>query len=383
MDKNAYKVELVRTHKDNYSVSFKYGDIELIKNENFDMFSLGSIINTIEKIIHKKFNIQSYLSSYKFYQQLTRIDDELPKLDFIYLKILDKENKICKIGRTFNIQKHHDKKLTDNTELLIPVSDTDKVKEQLIKVFSEKLININDTNKFFMYDSLKNVIDIFQKVADEYKVDISYKHSKYIQVHNDDGKHDRIYITLPVCELIFNNYVSIPEYIEQFNTMKQFITDSLHNDVYSCKYYNTMLETNCTIWKFHKYIIIQNDNDLYVNGSKLWDSIIEGDNLDKQNTFKKFLKTKRVRQISEQFEKLYPGQTLYRENVINKSQPYLSGIYVHYTFAHFIITHLNAENAIQISELLYKRYIDSMSCESKSVSMDEYNMGLMKLFNNF
>ena len=388
MNNKNYRIELKHFRRDECSVSFIFDDLELVKNEDFDMFAVNSIIKTIEHIIHRKFNIKNYLNTYRFYQQLACIDKKLTKYGFVYLRIIDKDNKICKIGRTFNIQKRYSKELRESVKALVPVEDDVKVEKELIKLFSNKFTKVRKTNETFVYNNIRNLISMFKRGTDKYKVNVSYKESSHIKLHSDDKKHDKLYVSLPVCEMIFNNYVNSPMYIEKFNTMKNYIIDSLHEDVYISNEYNFMLKTKCVFWKFHKYTIIQNESDLYINGSRLWNSIIKNDNLDKQNKLSKFLKSKQIQKIKDQFEKFYPGEQLYRENIINKRQPHFSGIYVHYILIHFIIAYLNAEYAILVSELMYRQYYNNylsnstnknMKGGNKLLSLKEYTDMLIKI----
>ena len=174
--------------------------------------------------------------------------------------------------------------------------------------------------------------------------------------------------------------------------MKGYIIDSLNKDVYISNEFNKEMNTKCMYWKFHKYTIIQNENDLYVNGSRLWNSIIKNDNLDIRIKFSVFLKSKRIQQIKEQFELMYPGKVLYKTNIKNNSQPYFSGTYVHHVLIHFIISYLNARYAIMVSELMYRLYYNNylkgndgtktMKGGHKMLTLDEYNKRYLKHYKN-
>ena len=387
-DKN-YKIELKHFRRDECTVSFIFDDLELVKNEDFDMFSVNSIIKMIENIIRRKFNVKYYLNTYRFYQQLTTIDKKLPRYGFVYLIIIDRDNKTCKIGRTFNIQQRYSKELQESVKALVPVEDDIKVENELIKIFSNNFTKVRKTKESFVYNSIQDMMSLFKQVTDKYKINVSYKRSSHIKIHSDDKKHMKLYVSLPVCELIFNNYVKSPAYIEKFDTMKKYIIDSINEDVYISNEYNEQLKTKCVFWKFHKYTIIQNESDSYINGSRLWNSIIRNDKINKQNKLSRFLNSKRIQKIKEQFEKLYPGESLYRHNIINRKQPHFSGIYVHYILIHFIIAHLNAEYAILVSELMYRQYHNNylsgltnntMKGGSKLLSRKEYKAMLKKLF---
>ena len=391
LDRN-YKIELKRIpNNDGSIVKFSFDKLVIEKDDESDFFTVSSLVKMIEKIINRKFNIKGFLQTYKFYLQLTLIDNEIDKYNFVYLRILDEENKICKIGRTYNIKRRYTKREQEDLEFLIPVKDDEKVEALLIKAFKENFEIVDKTNETFIYTSLKTVKSLFTSTCEPYKVKASYRDSKHIQSRYIDKKHRHkaLFVSLPVCEIVFNNYVNDSKYIEKFNTMKKYIIDSIHKDVYISNEYNEMMKTKCTYWKFHKYTIIQNDNDLYINGSRLWNSILKQDNIKKNISFAKFLKLKSIQKIQNQFTKMYPNQKLYRENVTNTKQPYYSGIYVHYILIHFIVSYLNADYALMVSELMYRQYYNTFLQKATGqtmkgghvvLSLDEYNERYIKYY---
>ena len=391
IDQN-YKIELKHTDLDDCSVSFSFDDLNIIKNEDLDLFDVGSLVETIEKIIHKKFNVKQYLNTYRFYKQLELIDEKLKHLDFVYLRILDKENKICKIGRTFDIAQRYDKTTQEKIIMLKPVNNDKIVESKLIQAFKKEYERVGESKETFIYDTIQNIKDLFQKTCKPYIVKPSYKKSSHIHTMKTYKGHTKLYVSIYVCDLIFHNYVTDPEYINKFNTMKGYIIDSLNKDVYISNEFNKEMNTKCMYWKFHKYTIIQNESDLYVNGSRLWNSIIKNDNLDVRTKFSVFLKSKRIQQIKEQFELMYPGKVLYRSNIKNNSQPYFSGTYVHHVLIHFIISYLNARYAIMVSELMYRLYYNNylkgndetktMKGGHKMLTLDEYNKRYLKHYKN-
>ena len=386
-----YKIELQHTKRNDCTIMFTFDDLILIKNEDIDKFTLSSLIQMIKKILGRNFNVNHYLSTFRFYQQLTLIDKSLPKYGFVYLRIIDKDKKICKIGRTFNIQRRYNKELQESILALIPVQDDIKVENELKAAFNRKLKIVNRTRETFIYNNIQDTKKLFSNIADKYKVNASYKDSIHVlSMKVDNKKHEIIYLSLPVCEIIFNNFVNSPVYINKFNTMKNYINASLNEDVYISNEYNTKLETNCIFWKFHKYTIIQNESDLYVNGSRLWNSIIKNDGKKKQIKFSKFLKLKQIQKIKAQFEKFYPGEPLYRPSVVNKSQPHFSGIYVHYVLIHFILSYLDASYAILVSELMYRQYHNNylanvskgtMKGGNRLMTQEEYSRMIWQLAN--
>ena len=377
-----YKIQLKHSRKDDCSVVFTFDDLEINKNEDIDMFTMSSLITMIERIVKKKFNVKHYLATYRFYQQLAFIDKKLPKYGFVYLRIIDRDKKICKVGRTFNIQQRYTKELRESVIALVPVIDDGKVETEVINAFKKELQRVKKTKESFVYINIRETKKLFESITKKYAMKPSYKKSNHIKTLKPDKKHTVLYVSLQVCDLVFNNYVNSPVYIEKFDTMKKYIIDSISKDVYISNEYNIMLNTKCVFWKFHKYTIIQNESDLYVNGSRLWNSIIKNDGIKKQIKFSRFLKSKRIQQINEQFKKFYPGEQLYRPSVVNKAQPHFSGIYVHYVLIHFIISYLNASYAILVSELMYRQYHNNylasisngtMSGGSKLLTKNEYD----------
>ena len=391
VDRN-YKIELKHTQNDDCNITFTFGELTLIKNDYYDLFSMDSLINTISGIIQRKFNVQHYINSFGFYQQLTLIDQDIERYGYVYLRIVDKENKICKIGRTFDINRRYNEEDRGNIILLYPVDNDNTVENKLIREFNKYFIKVSGTRESFKYKGISTIKELFNNVCKNHIVKPDYMKSSHIQeLKIEDRRHTALYVSLPVCEIIFNNYVKEPKHIRKFNTMKGYIIDTLNKDVYISNEYNKVLKTKCIYWKFHKYTIIQNENDLYVNGSRLWNSIIRNDKLDVKMKLSKFLSSKRIQEIKAQFEELYPNKKFYITNVVNQEQPYFSGTYVHYILIHFIISRLNAKYAIMVSELMYRQYYNNFLKETKPKTMkgggrmltlDEYNKRYLENFKN-
>lgn len=356
------------------------------------MFEIASLVETIENILKQEIRVNNYLKSYRFYKQLELIDGKLKHLYFVYLRVIDKENKICKIGRTFDIAQRYDKTTQEEIIVLNPVNNDKIVEKKLLQTFNKKYKLVDKTKETFVYDTIQNIKELFQATCKPYIVTPSYKNSSHIRTLKTHKGHTRLYVSIHVCNLIFHNYVTDPRYLEKFNTMKEYIIDSLNKDVYISNEFNKEMNTKCMYWKFHKYTIIQNENDLYVNGSRLWNSIIKNDDLSVRIKFSVFLKSKRIQQIKEQFEIMYPGKELYKSNIKNDLQPYFSGTYVHHILIHFIISYLNPRYAIMVSELMYRLYYNNylkgndgtktMKGGHRMLTRDEYNKRYLKHYKN-
>ena len=354
-----YKIELKHEELDDCSVYFSYDDINIIKNEDSDLFELVSLINMIEYILGDTIRINNYLKSYRFYKQLEIIDENLIRYGFVYLRIVDKNNKICKVGRTFDINQRYNTEEQEEIIILQPVDNDRLTETKILREFTKKYKVINKTKETFEYDTIQNIKKLFMETCKPNIIKPSYKQSSHIRTIKTQKGHPKLYISLQVCDLVFHNYVSNPVYINKFNTMKGYIINSLNKDVYISNEFNTELNTRCMFWKFHKYTIIQNESDLYINGSRLWNSIIRNDNSERKTKFSVFLKSKPIQEIKNQFNVLYPDKQLYTENINNTAQPYFSGKYVHHILIHFIISYLNARYAIMVSELMYRLYYNN------------------------
>ena len=388
-----YKIELQHITDENNNIIFTYDDLILYKNDDLDLFNIRSLNKIIIKIIGRKVNTKIFLLSYRFYLQLAQIDKTLQKYNFVYLRIIDSSKKICKIGRTYNINRRYDTSAVKTVDMLIPVTDDIKVESLLIKRFTDEFKRIGKSKETFKYKNLKVTKELFKNICRPFEIKTKIKETEHIKTLITKQHHSEIHVSIEVCDIIFNNYVNDNNYIQKFDTMKQYIINSMNKDEYMCSEYNKLLKTKCLYWKYHKYTVIQNESDLYINGSRLWNSVIKNDGIKKKTKLSKFLKLKYIQDIIKEFRVIYPGQEPYRKEIINKEQPYFSGIYIHYALVHFMLAYLNARYALTVSELMYRlyhnNYLNKISKNKKSISggrllmtRDEYNENYLKHYKN-
>ena len=105
------------------------------------------------------------------------------------------------------------------------------------------------------------------------------------------------------------------------------------------------------------------DDNLYVNGSRLYNSICKAENIKKKyDSFKKFMTSGKMKHWTNEFKVLFPEKEAmtWHENKENK---YLEGYYVHYLFVHFIVEYLNPKYAFFVADLMFKTFNPSVKNE--------------------
>ena len=111
--------------------------------------------------------------------------------------------------------------------------------------------------------------------------------------------------------------------------MMDSIDAYISNDDYTYTEHNDLLNQNCSYRLFHKYVVIQNNDDLMINGSRLWNSICEIENKKfAGKSLSRFLKSKRIQKIKEQFNRGHPNEPFHTEKIKNIKQPQFNGIYI-------------------------------------------------------
>ena len=334
-------------------IKFKFEKYELEKNSENDMFYVNSIQKLLDRYDNTLVSIKNFIQTNIFYQMLCFIDKSLPKYGFVYL-LIDEEMKRCKIGKTFNFDKRYTKSKTKLLDRLVPVKNDKSVENKLLNFFRTHYHIVDGMNETFEYTNIRTVRSDFNKIVEQYKIDVNYKTS--IHLSNDRFSQSRqgLWCTYQVADLILNYYIEDCKEREKINSMLKLINLSINKDSYQFIQYDSKYKTNIIYMKFHKYTIIGREIDKYVNGSRLYNSIIKADKRRKKyNSFRLFMERGPMHKWVERFNEEFPDLIAYQflENEENK---YLEGYYVHPLLIHFIVEELDTKYAFAMSQLMFK-----------------------------
>ena len=88
------------------SQCFSYKGFKLEKHSEYDMFYLQSIIMNLKSYGITPKQVESFIHSYGFYNQLCLFDQDLQRYGNVYLMI-NAEEKTCKVGMSYDINKRY------------------------------------------------------------------------------------------------------------------------------------------------------------------------------------------------------------------------------------------------------------------------------------
>lgn len=270
--------------------------------------------------------------------------------------LINRESNTFKIGRTYSFEQRYSLAKRDLRDKIIAVHDDRVAEKELIEYFKTRYRQVSGTKEEFYYESIEEIRKEFSNRLKKYKIEIDYKQSKHIKTTKFSETRRGLWVSKDVVDLILNYYIEEPKSRKQVNSMLKMINTQIDKDVYQFIQYDEKYKTNCLYWKFHKYTIIQRENSLRVNGSRLYNSICKAEGIKKKyESFKKFMNSAKMRRLIKEFNELYPYEDAYiwQENKENK---YLEGYYIHYLFVHFIVEYLNPKYAFFVSELMFKTY---------------------------
>lgn len=361
MTKIPVKTHLSHTSNGADIIRFEFKGLIFDKLFHEELFYLQSVIKSIERMIgHKLSGINSFTSSYIFHKQLSLLDHNVECCGNVYMK-RGKRKGTIKIGRCYKLKRRYGITERENILRLIPVLNDTKIEARLLKEFNKVYQLVPRTRETFLCSNVQEAERLFNSLI---------KNSEIVKFDVNDTKgHVKRYRTIPeldglwcsttAARIIINNYVEEPNQHKDFNDLLDAIDVRISKDVYVYYEFNKLLRQECMYWMFHKYVVIQNNDDLMVNGSRLWNSIYEKEikgNVKVKPLLSSFLKSKRVQNIYEQFKQLFPNDVFYTEKMRNNEQPQFNGIYIHYTLVHFIVEYLDAKYALMVAELMYRRF---------------------------
>lgn len=356
----------VKTHLSHTSngadvIRFEFKNVALDKLFNEELFYLQSVIKSVERTIgHKLTGINSFTSSYMFHKQLSLLDHKIKCCGNVYMKH-GKQPGTVKIGRCYKLNRRYGTDERDKIIKLVPVLNDTQIEARLLKEFNKVYELVPRTKETFICPNLREAERLFTS---------SINRSEIVKFDSSDTNgHVKRYRTIPeldglwcsttAARVIINNYVEEPNLQKDFLELFDAIDARISKDIYIYYEFNKQLRQECMYWMFHKYVVIQNNDDLMVNGSRLWNSIYEREIKGKVKAkplLSTFLKSKHIQHVHEQFKQLFPNDAFYTEKLKNTGQPQFNGIYVHYTLVHFIVEHLDAKYALMVAELMFRRF---------------------------
>lgn len=356
LDKSFDRLD-VSTNNKKLSQRFKYKWISIEKHGEYDMFYLQSIVENFKKYGISTQQVESFIHSYSFYVQMSLLDQEnkLPKYGNVYL-LINEENKTCKVGMSWNIeQRYSQKKLNKELVYVVPVNNMKIVESKLINHFRSIFGRPVQGNEMFSYENKKDVKNEFKSIVASKEIHIDIHKTiphhlmKFMNMENRRG----YWISFDVMRVLFNYFVEDEHDRKDITEFLSLIKYAIERDSYVYSTYNHSLKTNVEYILFHKYRMLKNQNDNYINGSALYNSIRKADHTKlKYGSFKRYMNSDRFQYRIQQLKEVRPKDEPWYWHE-NKDQKYLEGYYIHYALVHFILDDLNARYAIHTSILMF------------------------------
>lgn len=359
----------------NATIILRYKGITIEKDENMDRFYLETISNSIGKSLsNPRVYVMNFMHTYQFYSQLCLLDPSLPKYGNVYL-MANKMNKTFKIGKTYNYDVRYKEEKKKELIKCIPVYNQSQIESMLLKHFKSQYRLVDGTKETFYYDGNINIITKeFQKLIPKSKI-ATFKTKLTKHITNEFPTMDRqgLWVSMDVFQILVNNYIEKPSDKKDYQFLIDNVNKFIDNDSYVYNVHNDMLDTDCTYWKYHKYTIIQNEKDMMINGSRLWNSIKKKENKKIKLTLNEFLHTKFFEDKLPAFNKMFPGAIMYTENYKNKDQPQFNGVYIHPTIVHYVVDRLNAEYGFMVAIMAFKKFKKPIEVE-QMISRNEVQL---------
>ena len=330
-----------------------YFTSSLVRGREFKLRNKDGYVDPLDVVDKrtKKSTILSFMRTSEFTRYLIICDPSFMPTSTIYLIRMD--DHIVKVGRTFDIERRYDNKILAKIMRCEKVSNSLIAERKLIEEFS-KTFKIAKGREFFYVDesNIEEAVSIFDIIADNYHTDFQKIDSKLVDIDNG-GKNKNIWIHPNLIPPIIHKYISSDtDKINLLNTYrllkKQFSHGSF--DVV----YDQEEKTNCFVWIYFGYIIIQRVGTNYFNASRLLNSIKKSDGkIDEAFKLSKILAAPRIKRLIEECKKRYPNEEILI-NYRSKSQPTLNGIYLRTDILNSFISILRPSHEIEMNNLLLK-----------------------------
>lgn len=228
-----------------------------------ELFYLQSVLSSIGKSIHNpNIRITRYFESYSFYCQLCLLDRTLPKYSNVYLKFTSK-SKTVKIGRCYKLNMRYSPEERERLIKIVPVKNDSLVEQKLIREFRKVFEKEKGKNETFIYNNLNKVKGLFDScISESDKVKLNFNESKHIRKGKLADDYHGLWISPQVVRILINNYIEDPNVKKDYDDMMYSIDAYIEKDAYVYIERNHLLNQNCLYWLFHKYVVIQNNDDL-------------------------------------------------------------------------------------------------------------------------
>ena len=365
-------------------IIYKYKDYTL--NIYFDtkstFISYVSLDSAIVKALGKKQLINNFMNTYSFYSQLCSLDTNLHKYGNVYLIYGSSPNTV-KVERGYKFKPKYDQNKETNMIFCVPVEDEEAVEMRILNRFKQDFTRMSE-DATFAYTNINTVKKTFKSALGSEEKLISNSINPHVKTISVNGKYSS-WLSQLATKVIIRNYIKNQDNREDLCQFINVIASDLKDLKKSMlsEEYNIQMNTKCYYWKFHNYVIIQNENNNYINGSRLYNSIIHVDKIKTCMNFTHYLKSDPVQRMKRRFEEEYPDMEFHTKMVQNKEQPWLSGIYIHYTLVRPLVEHLDTHYGLFVAELVYKilkpdilldRHVESGTIIEYGLSKDEeYN----------
>lgn len=341
---------------------FQYKGLKLEKHSEYDMFYLQSVIQNLKKHYVERHTVESFINSYSFYVQLRLLDRRLPKYGNVYL-LIDKEKKTCKVGMSYNIAKRYSKmKLDKELVYVLPVKNMKVTESKLIKHFNQLYGKPVKGNETFTYTNADTVKEEFMNTIknDVVKIDIHKDIPQHFMRFKSSLGRTGIWCGFEVAMVIFSYFIENERDRDDMIDFMAIVRYIIDKDAYVYITYNKALKTDVEFVLFHKYRLMRNKSDNYVNASSLYNSLKKhGKCKVPYRNFKTFLLSNRFQFRIKQLKKAMPDEPAFYFHK-NEKQKFLEGYYIHYALVHFIIDNIDAEYAINTSVLIFNIYSNNL-----------------------
>lgn len=353
-------------------LTFMVEKIIILKHPYNGLVYLNSIEKSINAYRNNKISVGRFIETFTFYEEMRLLKgDALPKYGIIYL-IVFKDKKIFKVGRTFNLKQRYSKSVKENVVRVYHVSDDRDVERDILKEYRRLGYKTVKGNEYFSYSRYSDVLTIFDYIVKPKAIDTTKVLDSYF--HKKEFSHDKrgFWTQFTPMHVIVNHFVKDDRLFRLFTYVESFLLVAK-----SSGYYYRVLEfpsahLTFKIAKFRRYTIIENQNNLYVHATALWNTIKKADGIKNKQTLYNFLRSQFMQKhLKPQFEELFPGQPI----IINyecKDFKFLSGHYIHFIFVHFILEWLDAKYAMEVSLYMYKTFI---------INGDDFKSNYKKIMN--
>ena len=312
----------------NTCIKLQYKGFQLLKHHAYDMFYLRDVMDNLINDEIKYRTILSFMNTYSFYKMLQAIDHDVKVFESVYL-LIDKEKKICKIGKSYNIKKRYDAaKLETDLVYVVQVEDMNVTEKKLIKKFRQMFGDPVKGNEYFNYTNAEDVKKTFNETVEHDRIVISNEDDlplHFLRFKSRNNKLRGLWVSIAVVEVLFSYFLKNETKRTNAFEFLKLVDIATNNDAYIYTVKNEATGSNCKYILFHKYQIIENENDRYVNGSCLYNSIRRADKTKiKFRRFKEFLDSDRFKHKIEQFKEVFPDLEPWYWSK-NEKQKYLEG----------------------------------------------------------